>query len=117
MTPEINLDLSDFDIKYTRPKQEDEIRDTLWDYLTQVYLKQQEKIEFFELSIEDTIHKPFYTTLDLEILYDLSKAQQKELRGKISDPLPYYKLQGGRKIYHKPEEIQEWFDRNLEFKL
>ena len=76
-----------------------------------------EKNNFFKIhSILNDIKKniPNETSLhylsvkELAIRYSLSESQQKQLRGRIKNPLPFYQDGIGGKIKYKVSEIDEW---------
>ena len=52
--------------------------------------------------------KKFLTVKQLEQLYSISESQQKNLRGRIRDPLPYHQEMHGGKIKYKVSEVEDW---------
>ena len=55
---------------------------------------------------ETSIH--YLSVKELAIRYSLSESQQKQLRGRIKNPLPFYQDGIGGKIKYKVSEIDEW---------
>ena len=55
--------------------------------------------------------KVFISVRDLEDTYCISESQQKGLRGRIKNPLPYYQDGQGGKIRYKVIEIEEWMSQ------
>jgi len=52
---------------------------------------------------------PVYASVkDLTRDYALSESQQKQFRGRIKNPLPFYQERTGDKIRYKTNEIEEW---------
>ncbi len=49
------------------------------------------------------------TTKEFEERYGLSRRQQKGLRGKITDPLPYSMI-NNKTIMYEPEEVERWLE-------
>lgn len=52
--------------------------------------------------------KVYISVRDLEDLYSISESQQKGLRGRIKNPLPYHQDGHGGKIRYKVSEVEEW---------
>jgi len=55
--------------------------------------------------------KVYISVRDLEDTYCISESQQKGLRGRIKNPLPYYQDGQGGKIRYKVIEIEEWMSQ------
>jgi len=55
---------------------------------------------------ETSIH--YLSVKELAIRYSLSESQQKQLRGRIKNQLPFYQDGIGGKIKYKVSEIDEW---------
>jgi len=50
----------------------------------------------------------YLSVKEVAIKYSLSESQQKQLRGRIENPLPFYQDGIGGKIKYKVSEIDEW---------
>ena len=61
-----------------------------------------------QICSEKRFEPKFINTTMLEGLYDYSEQQQKHLRGRVKNPLPYYQEKEGDKIRYKVSEIDEW---------
>jgi hypothetical protein len=52
--------------------------------------------------------KKYISVKDMASLYDFSESQQKNLRNRINNSLPYHQNGQGGKIRYKISEIEEW---------
>ena len=52
--------------------------------------------------------KVYISVRDLEDTYSISESQQKGLRGRIKNPLPFCQDGPGGKIRYKVSEVEEW---------
>jgi len=55
--------------------------------------------------------KKYITVKELTRLYSISESQQKNLRNRIKDPLPYHQEKIKGKIRYLLHEIEEWFQQ------
>jgi len=56
--------------------------------------------------------KKYLTVKELSDLYGISESQQKSLRGRINNPLPYNQDGAGGKIRYKLSEVEEWMSQH-----
>ncbi len=52
--------------------------------------------------------KVYISVRELEDTYSISESQQKGLRGRVKNPLPFYQDRQGGKIRYKVTEVEEW---------
>lgn len=60
--------------------------------------------------LETSNTNQYITTKQFEILYGLSSRQQKGLRSKISDHLPFFKLSENANVLYNRLEVENWFE-------
>jgi len=48
---------------------------------------------------------------ELAQIYNIKEGQQKQLRGRLFNPLPFHQEKPGSKITYKREEIEEWVSK------
>ena len=58
-----------------------------------------------------TLPKVYISVKDLVDSYSISESQQKNLRGRIKHPLPFYQDKQGGKIKYKVSEVEEWMSQ------
>lgn len=73
----------------------------------ELYTQRHSNEEANEKPIEYSLKK-FLTVKELENMYSISQSQQKGLRGRIKNPLPYYQEMENGKISYKVSEVEEW---------
>lgn len=56
--------------------------------------------------------KKYITTKECAEIYNRSISSQRDARGRIHDPLPYYQTVAGGKVMYVAEEVEEWLRRN-----
>lgn len=66
--------------------------------------------EQYQAWLETSNLNQYITTKQFNILYGLSPTQQKSLRQRLNDPLPYYKLSDKANILYSRIEIEKWFE-------
>ena len=73
----------------------------------------QHEIKGLRKDIDTVLSKlPIYISVkELERTFAISESQQKGLRGRIYNPLPYYQDGEGGKIRYKVSEIDEWMNK------
>lgn len=64
-----------------------------------------------EKRLSDYSPKSFLTVKKLNELYAISESQQKGLRGRIKNPLPFYQDGEGGKIRYKVTDVDEWMSQ------
>lgn len=69
-------------------------------------------------SLEELQHKKLLSINDVELLYDFSKTQQQNYRGRLKNPLPHHKestksKSANTKVYYKKKELEDWIDNFL----
>ena len=69
-----------------------------------------EKLEAFVSG--ETTNRKYISTKELSRLYNISESQQKNLRGRLHNPLPYYQEEKGSKIRYSIEEVDQWIQDN-----
>ena len=55
--------------------------------------------------------KIYISVKHLEDFYSISESQQKNLRGRVNNPLPFYQDGQGGKIRYKVSEVDEWMNQ------
>ncbi len=58
-----------------------------------------------------TLPKVYISVKELGEQYSISESQQKGLRGRIKNPLPFYQDGQGGKIRYKVSEVEEWMSQ------
>ncbi len=58
-----------------------------------------------------TLPKAYISVRELSEQYSISESQQKGLRGRIKNPLPFYQDGQGGKIRYKVSEVEEWMSQ------
>ncbi len=71
-----------------------------------------------ELLVELDNIQETQSKLDVVLLYDFSKSKQVELRGRINNPLPFYKDDSkskstNTKVLYNKKEVDMWFKNNF----
>ena len=61
--------------------------------------------------VSDYSPKSFLTVKQLNEQYAISESQQKGLRGRIKNPLPFFQDGEGGKIRYKVSEVEEWMNQ------
>lgn len=54
--------------------------------------------------------KKYITVDEFEKIYNISKSSQKNLRGRLTDKLPYHQKVAGGKIVYVVNEVEKWFE-------
>lgn len=54
--------------------------------------------------------KVFIDTKEFELLYGFSRDKQKELRGRVNNPLPYIQTKAKGDINYKKKEVDKWLE-------
>jgi len=57
----------------------------------------------------NSIKKVLLSTKDFEEQFSTSISQQKNLRGRVNNPLPYIQTEDGGKVLYDKEEVLKWF--------
>lgn len=65
-----------------------------------------------EKRLSDYSPKSFLTVKQLNDRYAISESQQKGLRGRIKNPLPFYQDGEGGKIRYKVTEVDDWMSQH-----
>ena len=73
----------------------------------------KQEIEHLRGDINNVLRPPkvYISVKELENSYCISESQQKGLRGRIKNPLPFYQDGQGGKIRYKVSEIEEWMNQ------
>ncbi len=64
-----------------------------------------------DLNHKMTLPKVYISVKELSEKYSISESQQKGLRGRVNNPLPFYQDGQGGKIRYKVTEIEEWMSQ------
>ena len=115
--------LSTNPIALTYYQQNADTFDTLLSFALEMYhLSDNVKIEYLEdlevTRIKVAKEKTILTTTDFEILYNYSKNQQANFRGRLNNPLPFRKndsksKSSNAKILYNADEVKQWFENNF----
>lgn len=62
-----------------------------------------ENIEFIQ-------QKKYITVKEFEIIYNISRTSQQNLRARLHDSLPYHQKVFGGKIVYVVTEVENWFE-------
>jgi len=65
--------------------------------------------KYMEIIQSQTIKKELLSTKDFAEVFSVSKSQQKALRARSNNPIPYIQTEEGGNIYYETKQALEWF--------